>query len=72
MPIKRDTIHSLLEEARRLGKFKTRKAALRTALNEYITRRKQLELVSLFGTIDYDTNYDYKRERYRKPIAGLK
>jgi len=33
------------------------------ALNEYIKRRRQQAIMSLFGSIDYDRNYDYKRER---------
>lgn len=70
MPIKRAVDDSLLEEARRLGKFRTKKEALEAALREYITRRKQLEVLSLFGTIDFDPNYDYKRERRRKRFTG--
>jgi hypothetical protein len=33
------------------------------ALNEYITRRKQVEILKLSGTIDYDPTYDYKKVR---------
>jgi hypothetical protein len=33
------------------------------ALQEYIKRRKQQEILSLFGTIDYERDYDYERER---------
>jgi hypothetical protein len=33
---------------------------------KYIQRRKQQRILSLFGTIDYDENYDYKRERRPK------
>ena len=56
----------LLEQARRVGKHKTKKETVNTALAEYIARRKQLEIVSLFGKIDYDPKYDYKRERQRR------
>ncbi len=55
----------LLEQARRIGKHKTKKETVNTALEEYIARRKQQEILSLFGTIDYDPRYDYKRERLR-------
>ncbi len=34
-----------------------------TALREYIQRRKRLKVLDLFGTIDYDSNYDYKQQR---------
>jgi hypothetical protein len=33
---------------------------------EYIKGRKQQEILSLFGTIDYEPGYDYKRERKAK------
>ncbi len=53
----------LLEEARRAGKHRTKKETVNAALAEYVARRKQRKIVSLFGTIDYDPAYDYKRER---------
>jgi len=33
------------------------------ALEEYVNRRKQLEILKLAGTIDYDPDYDYKKIR---------
>lgn len=57
---------SLIEEARRTGRHKTKKEAVTAALDEYIRRRKQLRLLTLFGTIDYDPAYDYKAERRRR------
>lgn len=56
----------LIEEARRTGRHKTKKEAVTAALDEYVRRRKQLRLLKLFGTIDYDPTYDYKAERRRK------
>lgn len=56
----------LIEEARRTGRHKTKKEAVTVALEEYIRRRKQLRLLELFGTIDYDPAYNYKAERRRK------
>jgi len=56
----------LIEEARRTGRHKTKKEAVTAALDEYVRRRKQLRLLELFGTIDYDPTYDYKAERRRK------
>ena len=56
----------LIEEARRVGGHKTKKEAVTAALGEYIKRRKQLELIEEFGTIDYDPAYDYKKERRRR------
>jgi len=56
----------LIEEARQVGGHKTKKEAVTAALNEYIKRRKQMEIISLFGKIDWDPTYDYKAERWRK------
>jgi len=56
----------LIEEARKLGRHRTKKDAVTAALDEYIRRRKQQEILSLFGTMDYDEDYDYKGERRRK------
>ena len=53
----------LIDEARRVGKHKTKKEAVTAALKEYIDHRKQLEIMKLFGTIDYDPTFDYKRMR---------
>ena len=57
----------LINEAVRLGHHRTKKDAVNAALDEYIRRRKQQRILSLFGTIDYDEHYDYKRERTSKP-----
>ncbi len=56
----------LIEEARKLGHHRTKKDTVNAALDEYIQRRKQQGVLSLFGTIEYDRAYDYKRERSRK------
>ena len=53
----------LIDEARRIGNHATKKEAVTAALDEYIRRRKQLEILELEGTIDYDPTYDYKKVR---------
>ena len=53
----------LINEARRIGKHKTKKETVNAALIEYVDRRKQLEILKLSGTIDYDPTYDYKKMR---------
>jgi len=57
----------LIEEARRIGHHKTKKAAVTEALREYIQRRKQLRILDLTGKVDYDPDYDYKALRRRRP-----
>ena len=55
----------LIEEARRIGRHKTKKDAVMTALTEYVQRRKRLRILDQFGTVEYDPRYDYKAERRR-------
>ena len=54
---------NLIEEARVLGKHKTKKAVVTEALNEYIQRRKQTHILKMFNSISYDKDYDYKKQR---------
>ncbi len=56
----------LLNEARRIGKQRTKKATVNEALREYIDRRKRLKILDLFGKIDFDPDYDYKAERRKR------
>jgi hypothetical protein len=56
----------LIQEAQKLGRHRTKKEAVTAALDEYIQRLKQQQIVSVFGTIDYDPNYDYKYARRLK------
>ncbi len=51
---------NLIKEALELGGQRTKRAVVEEALQEYVMRRKQLQIVELFGTIDYDKTYDYK------------
>jgi Arc/MetJ family transcription regulator len=43
---------NLILEAQKLGRHRTKKAAVTAAVDEYIQRRKQQEIIALFGTID--------------------
>lgn len=54
---------TLLQEALALDDQITVDALVETALREYIQRRKRLKVLDLFGTIDYDPDYDYKQQR---------
>jgi len=53
----------LIQEALIIGQHKTKKAVVTEALQEYIQRRKQFEIIKMFGSIDYDPDYDYKKQR---------
>lgn len=56
----------LLEKAKKLGKHKSKKEAVNIALAEYIRRFEQQEILSLFGKIEYEKDFDYKKQRNRK------
>jgi Arc/MetJ family transcription regulator len=53
----------LLDQARSVGGYRTKRETVNEALREFIQRRQRLELAKLAGTIEYDPGYDYKRER---------
>lgn len=56
---------TLITQAQKIGHHKTKKEAVTAALKEYISLKKQLEIVDLFGTIDFDKNFNYKKARKR-------
>lgn len=56
----------LLEEALKVGGHRTKKATVNEALEEYVRRRKQKEVLELFGNVAYDDDYDYKAQRRRR------
>jgi hypothetical protein len=53
----------LIDEAKRVGHHRTKREAVTAALDEYVRRRKQLEILDHFGTIDFDPEYDYRKIR---------
>jgi Arc/MetJ family transcription regulator len=53
----------LINEARAVGHHKTKKEAVTAALERYVQWHKQQEILEHFGTIDFDPDYDYKRNR---------
>jgi Arc/MetJ family transcription regulator len=55
----------LLAEAQQVGGHRTKKDTVNEALREYIQRRRQARIVDLFGTVELDPNYDYKKQRRR-------
>jgi Arc/MetJ family transcription regulator len=53
----------LLDQARSVGGYRTKRETVNEALREFIRRRQRLELAKLAGKVEYDAKYDYKRER---------
>lgn len=56
----------LVEEARRLGKHRTKREAVNEAITEYVARRRRRKVVQLLGKLDWAPDYDYKAERRRR------
>jgi Arc/MetJ family transcription regulator len=56
----------LLKAALVIGGLKTKKATVNMALDEFIQRRKRQEVIGLFGKIEFDKNYDYKKSRGKR------
>lgn len=57
--------NDLIAEAVKVGNHKTKKDAVNEALREYVTHKKQQEVLDLFGSIDFDPDYDHKKGRSR-------
>jgi Arc/MetJ family transcription regulator len=57
---------SLLDAALKTGGLKTKKDTVNLALKEFIQRRKNADILSLFGKVEYDASYDYKESRRRE------
>ncbi|NOY72359.1 MAG: type II toxin-antitoxin system VapB family antitoxin [Gammaproteobacteria bacterium] len=55
--------NKLLEEALLISGLKTKKDTVNYALKEFVNRRKQLEIIDLFGKLDPDSDYNYKKAR---------
>ena len=55
----------LIERALAVSGERTKKAAVTKALQEFISRRSQKRLLDLMGKLEWDTSFDYKKERTR-------
>jgi hypothetical protein len=56
---------ALIDEALALSGEKSGKAVVTLALQEFIARRKQTQLLELLGQLEWDEGFDYKTERLR-------
>ncbi len=66
MPISVTVDDKSVGQARELGRHETDEEAVTAALDEYVKRLGRLKILELFGTIDYDPDYDYKALRGKK------
>jgi Arc/MetJ family transcription regulator len=55
----------LIAQAQKVGRHKTKKEAVTIALKEYVAHKKQLSIKKLFGKVEIDSRYDYKKARNR-------
>jgi hypothetical protein len=53
----------LIRQAVTLGSHRTKKAAVTQALTDYICHLRQEKILDLFGRVEFDNGYDYKRQR---------
>jgi Arc/MetJ family transcription regulator len=56
----------LLDRALEVGGERTKKATVTKALEEFIVRRKQRQVLELMGKLEWDKSFDHKAERSRK------
>ncbi len=66
MPTNLNIDDGLLDEAVRVSGKKTKRETVNAALAEYVSRRKQRRILELFGKLEWDPKYDYKKERERR------
>ncbi len=57
---------NLLILAQGIAGLKTKKDTVNLALKEFVQRRKQEEIIDIFGKIEYEEEYNYKEMRTRK------
>ena len=55
----------LVAEAAALGKDRTKEEAVTQALTDYIRYLRQDRILDLFWRVEFDPDYDFKRQRAR-------
>lgn len=55
----------LVDRALAVSGERTKKAAVTRALEEFIARRRQKDLIELMGKLEWDATFDAKAERSR-------
>lgn len=54
---------ALLNEALEAGGHRTKRETVNEALREYVHRRRRRDVAKLFGKVDFDPAWDYKKDR---------
>ena len=49
-----------IEELKKAGGFKTKRDAVNAAIDESLMKRKQQAFKQLFGTVEFDPDYNHK------------
>lgn len=57
---------ALLEQALKLSGKRTKRETVNAALAEFVARRRQRRVLELFGRLEWDPRFDYKKERERR------
>ena len=57
---------SLVKEAMKLSRMKTKKELVNQALREFVENRRRLNLMDLAGKIEFAKDYNYKALRMGK------
>jgi len=66
MPTTLKLDEKLVEEAVKLGNFKTKQEAMSVALAEFVQRRNRLRILELAGKIEFRPDWDYKKMRGKR------
>jgi Arc/MetJ family transcription regulator len=56
----------LIEQTIKLGHFKSKQEAVKSALAEFVQHRQRLRILDLAAKIDFDPKWDYKKMRRRR------
>jgi Arc/MetJ family transcription regulator len=65
MPTNLSIDDGLLDTALKISGLKTKRDTVNQALKEFIQRREAEDLIEMFGSIEYEKQYDYKKLRNR-------
>lgn len=66
MPTNLQIDDRLLAKAQQVGGFRTKKETVNHALSEFVRRRQQKNIATLFGTIDFLPDFNHKKLRAKR------